>query len=238
MTNQEPIKLVLKALEVQKHDQQEKEQTNDKNDLKKAKEEAETILKKAYEERASCLAEIDELRNNWQKEREAFIQEAQKIGYDEGFHAGEKAGFQAYEAAIKKVEHIMEVAKTDYVKKIESAEEQIVLLAMKAAEKIVKTTLAEEPKKFQSIVKAVIEEVKDYPEVKIFVHPEQYEFILFHKEEFEQLFTKVVDLFIIPDAKLKPFSVHVESTSGKIDASIETQIEQLKNKLLDFMKEG
>lgn len=206
--------------------------------LQKAQQEAEEIVQSALAEKESVYEEIRLAKQHWEKERELFIEEAKKKGYEDGYRSGEKEGFTQYESLIKQAEQIIEVANQEFTKKIESSDEEILKIAFKVAEKILHQVIDEDQEAFRHLVRQVIEEVKENTEVKISVHPNQYELIVFHKEEFEQLFTKKVELYIVPDAKLKPYSVEVESPSGKIDAGVETQIEQLQIKLLEYLREG
>ena len=235
-----PLTLPIRKIEVpiQKNEQEEKNEVNTYAMIETARKEADQIIQSAQAESEKMKEEIESQKLQWEQERKQLIEQANQQGYEEGFVAGEAAGLAQYETLIQQARDIVQVAEEDYQNKIESADEQILLIALKVAEKILNTQLTNSPDDFIPVVKNVIQEVKDYPEVTIAVHPDQYELIVFHKEEFKQLFTKPVHLYTVPDSSVTPFSVQIESPSGKIDGSIQTQIEQLQGKLLEFIREG
>ena len=63
-----------------------------------------------------------------------------------------------------------------------------------------------------------------------------YEELLSKKEELMTIFSNVVNLFIYPDSDLSEDSCLIESSSGRIDASIDTQLSEIKVKLTELLE--
>lgn len=234
-----PHKLTIRTIQIQEEfaASDQKENTQRSQFLEAAHLEAEKILEKAEEEKTRLLKEIEKEREAWQEEKARLIEEARKEGYQDGFEKGKKDGLQEYENVIESARQVVQLSKKDYEKKIEASEETIIEIAVKVAEKIIAANLKREPELFTGLVREVICEVKEYPEVKIYVHPDKYEFMLEQKEELMELFTTKTELYIFPDVNLPENGICVESPFGKIDASIDTQLEQLKSKLLNIVRE-
>lgn len=232
----EPIRLTLKSI-TKKVEEPKEMIINYEQLILDAQNKAEQIIREAERQKEIIMASIEEAKQNIEIERNQIMEEAREEGFKQGFQAGQEAGYTEYKEKINSAKEIIQLTKEEFEKKLEAANETILMIAMKVAEKILVKQLNEHPNDFLNIVQQVIDEVKEYPEVKIFVPPSQYDLVRKNKEEFQQLFTTNVELYVLPDHNLEPYGVHVESSSGKIDASITTQVEQLKMRLLDFIRE-
>lgn len=50
------------------------------------------------------------------------------------------------------------------------------------------------------------------------------------------LFPKELDFYIYPDEELSEMDCIIESANGRIDASIDSQLEEIKNKLIELLE--
>jgi len=232
----DPIRLTLKTIE-QKVEEPKEEDINYEQLILDAQNKAQEIIQEAEKEKEKIMATLEEARQNLELERVKVMEEAKEQGFNEGYKAGKQDGYSEFEAKINSAKEIIQLTKDEFEKKIDSANEVILTIAMKVAEKILVKELSKNENDYLNIVQEAIDEVKEYPEVKIYVPPSQYDLVRKNKEEFQELFTMNVELYVIPDHHLEPYGVQVESSSGKIDASITTQVEQLKMRLLDFIRE-
>lgn len=101
-------------------------------------------------------------------------------------------------------------------------------------QKIIQCSLLDKPESFVGLVKKAIKEAKDSQEIQVHVNPIYYEFLMKEKQELETVFPKKVQLYIYPDAGLNEDACFIESENGRIDASISSQLTELKEKLLDL----
>lgn len=205
-------------------------------ELEKAQMEAAQLKEEAIASREALLQEIEQERLNWENEKKLLIEETRKQAYEEGLLLGKAEGLEQYNDLLKEANQIVELAKQDYEQHLEQAEITILHLAIRSAEKILSHQLAEAPEHFVGIVKGVIKEVKEFDTVQLRVHPTYYEYVMNHKEELQTLLTSpTAAMYVYPDEEMKETSCIVESPFGRIDASIDSQLMELKEKLLEIL---
>lgn len=212
-------------------------------------EEIEQKLAQAESQAQRTVAEADDyaqqVRHAFETERqqaeqqlqEAF-EEARQQGYNAGFSEGQEVGRQTYVELIADAQKIIASSQTDYARTIESAEPVMVELAVALAQRILGTKLEENPDNWSALLKQVMLEVREHENVKIYVHPHWYTQTLQQKAELEQLLSHTEQLYIYPDSGLPENGCVVESKYGRIDATLDQQLEQLKVQLLEKWKEG
>jgi flagellar assembly protein FliH len=165
-----------------------------------------------------------------------FIEQAQKEGYRQGVEDGIQKGYNEIAAEIAFAKKVVESSKKDYRHHIESSETVILNLALKVAEKIIGQQLEKDEVSFLSIVKRAIKEVRDNREVQLHIHPIQYQSILSHKDELMAIFPKDTELYIFPDDELEETNCIIESENGRMDASVDSQLQEIKVKLTELLE--
>lgn len=206
--------------------------------IQSANEEANRLVQKAVEEKTSIMEQISHEKSLWEQEREEIYELARQEGYAEGIELGRQESLRQYESIISESQRIVDLAKFEYDEKIQMSENEILSLAIKVAEKVLNSTLVNEPENFLPIVKKALLEVKDYENIKIHVHPAYYEFVISQKNEIQALVTNSTDINIYANAELNETDCFIESAYGRIDISIDTQLDQLKKQLIEFLNRG
>ncbi|MFJ7747044.1 flagellar assembly protein FliH [Peribacillus sp. NPDC097295] len=202
-----------------------------------AKQEADAILIEARRQAEAMVEEIQQARDYWeQQEKKLYIEQAQKEGYQQGIEDGIQKGYNEIAGDIAFAKEVVEASKNDYQQHLESSESVILDLALNVAKKIIGRQLENEQETFLSLVKGAIKEAKDYREVQIHIHPARYHSILSHKEELISIFPKDTELYIYPDDELKESSCIIESENGRIDASVDSQLQEIKVKLTELLE--
>ncbi|MCY7709591.1 flagellar assembly protein FliH [Bacillus safensis] len=205
--------------------------------LSDAEDQASRILEQANSELEKIMAEINQRRTDFEEERIQLIEEAKQAGYQDGFQKGEADANMQYQAILDQANDIAGLARQDYEEKIESSAEQIVELAFELAKRV--WNAAEETKdQFLALVKQVISEVKEYDDISIYVDPEHYEHVMEYKDELIRILQKDTHLAIYSDEKAPKGTCYVETSFGKVEASVDTQLNQLKEKLLEVIDSG
>ncbi|MDQ0230535.1 flagellar assembly protein FliH [Metabacillus malikii] len=206
--------------------------------IETAKKEAEQIIASAQTEYQTILNNLEEERSNWHLEREQMLEQARQEGYAEGLELGRRDAITQFEDLISESQRIVELSKREFDEKIQAAESVILSLAINIAEKVIAQKIDDSADNFLSLVKQGLQEVKDYKNIKIFVHPALYEFVLSQKNELEQLLTNDTDLSFYANVELEEDACYIESSFGRIDVSVDTQLQQLKQQLLQILDEG
>ncbi|WLR43542.1 flagellar assembly protein FliH [Bacillus carboniphilus] len=200
--------------------------------------EASRIIEEATKQQNQVIEQIEKEKARWEEERKQLVEEARKEGFNQGFKQGKQEVNKQYDELMGQARNIVSLSKKEYEKKLESAKEEMVSLSIQIAEKVMGMNLDLKPSLLTSLVKKVLKDVKDHPEVKIYVNPECFPLLMDAKEELKKTLINQADLFIYPDEQMNKDGCMIESKYGLIDASIDTQLEQLKKQLVEIVKEG
>ncbi len=217
-------------------------------DCKQAEAEAEEIIRNAEKEAISILRDaenklqeimhqIEVEKQNWEIEKEHWIEGAKQDGYAVGLESGKQDGINEFKTLINTAQDTVKLSKQDYLKNVVQSETTILHLGLKAAEKIIGFTMELNEDVFLNLVKQVIKEVKDQQDVQIHVHPLYYSLLISQKEEIKAYFNNpTAQIYIFPDDELNETGCIIESSFGRIDASIDSQLNELKLKLLQMLE--
>ncbi|MFB4162665.1 flagellar assembly protein FliH [Alteribacillus sp. JSM 102045] len=219
--------------EVRQHELEE--QTEKAKEEKKA---AEKLKEQAERELEQARKQIsDEEEESKQRIEQAFS-EARDNGYKEGFAQGVKDGNASLEAAVEEVQYIITSAKEEYKNYLEKAEPVILELALAVANRVIYKSLNDEDGTWLEIVKNAVQEVKEHEEIAIHVPVSRYEETNQLRQEIENLLTHSEDLLLLPDSQLEDGQCIIETSYGRVDASLDSQLQELKTKLQERLKEG
>lgn len=205
--------------------------------IQEAKEKANSLLKQAEEEINKKIEALKKEEDSLQEKISAAMEDARVKGYDEGFQLGRKDGEQSMHNLIEEVRQLVDASREEYVKKLAEAEPMMIKIAIALAEKIVGNNLEEQPERWSHVVKTAVKEVKEHENIKIFVHPSKYERTLNDKKTFKAALNESTDIYIYPNEELAEDACMIETSFGTIDASIDTQITEIKKQLLEIVEE-
>ena len=202
-----------------------------------AKAEADRVSEEAKSQLDHTLRQIEEEKNRWTEEKQRLIEEAKAEGYKEGMALGKADAQAEYANLISRANAVMEMARQSVEEKLESAEEEIIELSVALAKKVWRQN-SDDKEAFLLLVKQVVAEVKDYDDISIYVDPEYYETVHQHMDEIQQLLYKECRLSLYADEKAAKGTCSIETPFGRVDAGIDTQLMQLKQKLLTALEAG
>ncbi|MCK0470752.1 flagellar assembly protein FliH [Halalkalibacter sp. APA_J-10(15)] len=208
-----------------------------KKDIEQQKAEAEAILHQAHQEADDIRQQIKEQLEHAEQEKDQLFEQAKQNGYEEGFSKGQNDGLQSYNELIDQAKNIVTQSEQQFNHRIEEAEPLIIELATALAKRIIGNQLIDDQQNWTSMLKQVINEVREHEDVKIYVHPDWYELTVSQQEELVQLLSHCDHLFIYPDAGLMKHGCVIETKHGRIDASMDRQLKELKTQLLAKLKE-
>lgn len=203
--------------------------------IENQKAEADKIIFEAKQAAQRLKEQIEKEKAMLDEEKNRLFNEAREAGFAEGMRQGREKGYQETADQLQLARNTVECSKRDYRAKLESSEETILALGIKVAEKILAQKLDGDPEQFLPLVKQVLKEAKEYKEIGLHVNPVHYEAVLLHKEELLRLFPREIEFYIYPDENLSAGSCIIESPHGRIDASIDRQLEEIKRSLFSLL---
>lgn len=218
------------------------EPTEDIQTVKTELDKAYEDLKQVHQQKTNLIEEtkqeIREAKEQWENEKKILIEEAKETGYSDGFEQGKQQSLKDYQAMLTEANTVTSLATHDYHQKLHQAEQDILALAVHISKKILQQELDEHPESFLSLVSQAIKEVKEQPVISLYLHPNEYQMVVQQRNELNQVLGEQVSLSIFIDYELNPGSCMIEHPSGQIDASIDTQLHEIKNRLLALKAEN
>lgn len=201
-----------------------------------AQNEAKEIIEKANKEYDKICKQIEQMRQNFEQEQEQIHEQAELSGYQEGLSKGKESGYLEYIGHLEEANKITEQSKAAYQKQIDDSEKTILLIGLHVAEKILATELADNVERFIPVVKRSMKEMREFKEVQIHVHPNQYNTLINHKDEIDSILHNGTKCFIYVDEDVEEYACVIETEKGKIDATISTQLTEMKTRLLELLE--
>ncbi|HTX58297.1 MAG TPA: FliH/SctL family protein [Verrucomicrobiae bacterium] len=157
--------------------------------------------------------------------------EARRHGQEEGERSG-RAEIQAQlSASVSNLEALIEATRAQRDKILESAEPEILKLAMAVAERIVHEQISIDQNVVVENVKQALTRLIGREVVTLRVNPADLETIRQHRDAVSSA-GDVEHLRIVEDRRVDRGGVVVETEAGTIDAKISTQIQEAKRVLL------
>ncbi|WP_158737691.1 flagellar assembly protein FliH [Alteribacillus sp. YIM 98480] len=196
------------------------------------------LKEQAKRELEQTRKQISEEEQESKQRIEQAFSKAKENGYAEGFEQGVNDGKASYDEAIEEVKAIIHSAKQEYTSYLEKAEPVILDLALAVANRVIYKSLEDEDGTWLEIVKNAVQEVKDHEDIAIYVPISRYEETKQQRQEIENVLTYSKELLLLPDGHLSEDQCIIETSYGRVDASLDSQLDELKNKLQDMLKEG
>lgn len=172
----------------------------------------------------------------WDEEKQSWIEEARKKGYQLGYEEGENQAFQDFNQRIRKATAIIHQAEEEREVIIDQAEADILKLAMSVAEKIVKQSIIEKDAALE-LVKAAIKECHNQAIIRIYVSVDDFELVNTHTDDLLRMLDEGVTLSVHPDETQQEGICIIETPNGKLDVSVDVQLDKINRTLMEYMEE-
>lgn len=205
--------------------------------LKDAEREASLLIQQAQSKAIDIINEAERQRHEWDQEKVKLSSEAYEEGFQSGVLEGRETGHSEYASLIEVAKQITEKSKLAYVEHVDHAEGTILDLAIATAERILHLSLDDDREKFVPLVKRALKEAREFKNVEVHVHPINYELLIAEKAALDAIFPNDMNCYVYPDIDLEENACYIESENGRIDASITSQLLELKQSLTSLLKE-
>lgn len=187
----------------------------DKGSLKDIQAQAEAILKKAS------------------AEREAIEMEAYRKGLEQGQAQGQMMAAKRIEPLVKTLSHAIEELKKMRQHIIEKHQDQIIEILMIMTEKIIHREIHLSPDIILDTLRHACSHLTETDEIRLRVHPSDFEYIRDMERVISTQLTGKGNMHFIEDTNVERGGIIIDTEFGEIDASIRSQIEHMKEVLLE-----
>lgn len=171
-------------------------------------------------------------------ELEQQAREREQEAYQSGLSAGRAQG--AEEAAVR-LEPVLERMSRAVEEIIEQrrrfrreAEEDVVRLAVGIGRRVLHRELSLDPEALLGVVKAALKKIEGREVNRLRVHPADAEMVRKHFERAE----RGERIEVQPDASLERGAVLFDTVRGSLDASVDTQLQEIQRGLTDLIQGG
>ncbi|AOM83188.1 flagellar assembly protein FliH [Salisediminibacterium beveridgei] len=185
-----------------------------------------------FEEEAAVI------RQEMNQQAEQIFNEAAENGFNQGHQEGIEQGKTQCDEQIQEARQMIELARHDVVRRIEEAEPDILELSVAVASRILGKTVETHPETWLHMVKQAIYEVREQEEVKVYVPPDWYPMTIQGQRELQEVAVHVGELIILPDEQLSGHQCVLETPFGRVDASMDTQLLEIRHALFEVLKDG
>jgi len=203
-------------------------------------EEQESDTKRLYQQTIVENQEAEKERKNLLSSTEEKVEEIKSNAYQQGFESGLLQGIQQrYDEAAPLVMQISSVlSQLNSLRQVVrfQAEEELVKLALQIAKNVVAEELKLNNSVIKNIVQVALHETEVEGKIYLFLHPEDYEFLINSKIDLESYLSDEQTLVLRQNAEMKPGSIYVESDEEIISRSVEGQFEKLEESLTEQLE--
>ncbi|NCB39334.1 MAG: hypothetical protein EOM80_11260 [Erysipelotrichia bacterium] len=212
--------------------------------------ESNKTLQMARESSASITetarAEAEAIKKTARLEIDSWREQAHKEGYtageEKGIAAGETQGFHEakldWQNLMKESEALINELQTSRMGIIKASEEEILKLVIAFARAVVKVEPIAQPEIILKNIDHAINRVSEVDKIVMRINIRDKSMCQEHKDKFMGRLSSVSELHIIEDPSLSPGGIKIETGVGTIDATIESQAQELEKALLEKFRKS
>ncbi len=205
--------------------------TEDLNrEAERIRKEAEHLKTRAEEERSSAI-----------QAAESEVQSIRDAAYQEGFESGLEQGTQQRYAETEvlglQVVEVIEQLRTLRQTVRQQGEEELVRLTQNLTRQVVMEELAVNPKVIENLARSALKEVEEHGKIHLYLHPQDYEFLLNSETDLERYLGEEQTLTIRASLDATPGSILVEGDETSVEFTFQNQLERLDRILVDHLSE-
>jgi flagellar assembly protein FliH len=186
------------------------------------------------ETRAKAAADDTELRAAFEVRLQSEVARAKAEAYKQGEAAGRKQSAAEIEAVMRKLAQTIQEVAGAKVKLRREAERDVVWLSLAIARRILRRELRIDEEAILGLVKAALENASLREVTEVRTHPSHQTRV---QEYLNQLGAPEA-IVVRSDATLELGGVVVETDRGQLDASLETQLDEIGRGMADIAEQA
>ena len=175
---------------------------------------------------------VDELRALWQQECDRKVKEAQAAGIRDGEAAGRSRAAAEIQPVLERLAKSIDEMGQLRTRFRREAEADMVRLSLAIARRVLRRELAIDPDAMHGLVLGALEKLQSQEICRVRVHPS-------HAAQVTGYLRKTIpasSIEVIPDAAREPGAVVFETDKGNLDASVDSQLQEIERGLIDRLR--
>lgn len=162
----------------------------------------------------------------------AIERDAYERGFASGERAGKELGLKQVEASHQLVTRLIEALQQVKPTLLESAEKEILQIAVAVARRILRQEFSHNPEHLLGAIRAVLQKMGQIESLVIRLHPHDLERLRKERNKVVELIGNVQWFRLEPDASLLQGECLVESNDQIVDLRIDSQLSVIEEELL------
>ncbi len=207
-------------------------------EIKKGKNEAQKIIQEASDQASETAKTASEKHDQLIKESADKASSIEKESYDKGYKDGIEKGFESGKGEVERlIEKIHQVLNTAIEKRnaiIEESETQLVNLVLLISQKVIKVISENQKNVVINNVIQALRKLKTRGEVVVRVNLDDVKLTTEHIKDFMKMVDNVRSITVLEDSTVDKGGAIIETDFGEIDARISSQLNEIKDKILDL----
>lgn len=188
--------------------------------------------------RQTANEDIAAMHTAWENEKTILQQQA----YEEGFQIGHEEGRSKVLAemadTIKLTNDTTTLSNENAKHHLANQERVILDLGIRTAERIIGKTLEDDEEIYISIVRRALKEAREMKEVRLYVSIDYFKLISDNRQELASIFPPDVPFLVFANDDFASTQCYIETNHGRIVVSIDDQLNELKERLVEIMESG
>lgn len=185
---------------------------------------------------AEAKRQAAEIVQKAQQEAIETLERAKNEGYLEGKELGFTEGKLSADGLIQEALQIKEYVQQREMDLLKEVEKDVNALILQIVENILNMKVEDCEDVIMGLVKLGLDKCTYTDNLSIRVSPEDYGYVIASKNKILCLAENISDLEIKQDASLKKGSCIIDTISGSVDSSIETQMQHMKDIFLELLE--
>ncbi|MFC5401935.1 flagellar assembly protein FliH [Cohnella soli] len=198
------------------------------------------IVRQAQADAADIRSKAQQEAEEWWQARrgedDQHREEASRLGYEDGYGESRRQAEQdvasEWESQLREARTIVERAYEAKQSIIAEGEAFLVELSCRIVEKIIASKLSDAPEMAMKLYEKALARRKEQGVIVLCVAPSHFSFVQAAKSELINSLDAQAELQIVPDHSIREGGCVVRSAFGSIDATIDTQLESIREQLL------
>lgn len=188
--------------------------------------------------RQTAAEDIAAMQKAWEDKKPRVEQQAYEDGFQTGYEEGRKKAIAEMVASVELANHTTLLSEKNAAQYIAGQERVILDLAMRTAERIIGKKIEEDEDNFLSIVRRAIKEVREMKEIKLYVSTTYFELVSNNREELAAIFPPDIPFLVFVNEDFDATECYIETNHGRIVVSIDEQLNELREQLIEIMESG
>ncbi len=207
-------------------------------EIKKGQNEAQKIMQESNDSSDKIIREAEERAALLIQDAENHVSGIEKDAYEQGFKEGSDSGFNNGKEEVERLIDKVHVVLNNAIEKrnmiIEESETQLINLVLLISQKVIKVISENQKNVVINNVIQALRKLKTRGEVIVRVNLADVQLTTDHIKDFMRMVDNIRSITVLEDSTVDRGGCIIETDFGEIDARIASQLNEIKDRILEL----